>query len=132
MTRWLERYHNSRCTRKAGFRTAEFADEMAEKASRKTGELIISYQCYDCGRWHIGHADKSQLAARSLLPGEPLPLCAICDRVIPQYRYTSRSPITATTCSKHCATELGRRKKQPRPQVLPQRPVPERVVPGRF
>jgi hypothetical protein len=129
-SRWIARYHNSRCTRKGGLRTAEFADEMAEKASRKTGELIISYKCYDCGRWHIGHADKTQLAARNLKPGEPLPFCTICDRLIPKHRHTSRSPVT--TCSKHCATELGRRKKQPQPQTLPEPPVPEGVIPGLF
>ena len=115
-SRWLERYHNSRCTRKGGFRTAEFADEMAEKASRKTGELIISYKCYDCGRWHIGprrqdSARRPQPAAwcastvlHHLRPANPeapahQPLAGDRDDLLEELRHRTRTAEEATTAS---------------------------------
>ena len=67
------------------FRSAKLADALAEKASRETGELIISYQCFDCGKWHIGHADEAQLAARNLAGAKRI-FCVICDKLIPADR----------------------------------------------
>jgi hypothetical protein len=71
----------------------------------KTGELIISYQCYDCGKWHIGHADLSQILARIPPNG---PLCVICGQRIEATRIekAERKGNIIQTCSKPCAQKL--------------------------
>jgi hypothetical protein len=74
-----------RCGRKRKYRRPKLADEAAQRASIKTGELIISYQCYECRQWHIGHADKSQILARTI-PWRP-DLRAVLE---PNPRRTSR------------------------------------------
>lgn len=114
MTDWLRLYRYTRCLRKVRYWNPKLADEMAEKASRKTGELIISYECLNCGGWHIGHADQTQLAARNLKFGDPLPLCSICGKVIPPHRLAkaARWGTATTTCSRPCTAEVRRRRKQ--------------------
>lgn len=49
-----------RCEGNATYRNLTIAAENAQIASEKSGHLIIAYKCYDCGSFHIGHADKSQ------------------------------------------------------------------------
>jgi hypothetical protein len=107
MTDDLKKVHFRRCARKRGFRNPNIADELARRASLKTGELIISYQCYDCGKWHIGHADLSQILARIPPNG---PICMICGQRIPDSRIekAERKGIVIQTCSKLCAQELIR------------------------
>jgi hypothetical protein len=79
---WLHRQNRARCARKHAFCSAKKADLAAERASRKSGELIISYQCFDCGNWHIGHADQTQILAR-----QPVgPRCVVCGQTIPDGR----------------------------------------------
>lgn len=53
-----------RCTGKHKFRDGKKALGEAERASRATGELVTAYDCVDCKRWHVGHADESQKLAR--------------------------------------------------------------------
>jgi hypothetical protein len=55
-----------RCKRKLTYSHA-LAVRVAERCSKQTGEWIIAYRCLDCGRWHIGHADRSQLAVLASL-----------------------------------------------------------------
>jgi hypothetical protein len=47
----------TRCDSKLAFRSLNQAAVQAERASNRTGELIIAYTCFDCGAFHIGHAD---------------------------------------------------------------------------
>ncbi len=103
--RWI------RCTRKRSYRKANLADAAAQRASTRTGELIISYQCYECLQWHIGHADKSQILARTS-PG--CPTCEVCCQPIPFDRLdkAKRKGISLTTCSKACQRELTLRTAQ--------------------
>ena len=97
-----------RCTRKRKYRKPHLADEAAQRASIETGELIISYQCYECGHWHIGHADRSQILARTS-PGHPI--CELCWNPIPLDRFDKgqRQGKPITTCSKRCQRELQAR-----------------------
>ncbi len=110
---YLKKEHFKRCVGKRRYRTGELADAAAQRASERSGELIISYECYDCGRWHIGHADASQIAARKPVK----PLCVICQRPIPEQRrqQARRSGNLTTTCSQPCAKQLKRERKAPRP-----------------
>jgi hypothetical protein len=111
MTNNLKKAHFGRCARKRRFRNPNIADEFAQQASLRTGELIISYQCYDCGKWHIGHADLSQILARIPPNG---PTCIICGQRIPESRIEKAkrwgSPTQA--CSKPCTQEMRRRRAQ--------------------
>ena len=104
----LQRQALIRCGRKRAYRKPALADEAAWRASTKTGEWIISYQCYECLQWHIGHADKSQILARTS-PGRPT--CEICWQPIDTNRLekAERKGICITTCSRACQQELARK-----------------------
>jgi hypothetical protein len=112
----LRRQRWIRCTRKRSYRKATLADAAAQRASTRTGELIISYQCYECLQWHIGHADKSQILARTS-PGRPN--CEICTQPIPFDRLdkAKKQGTPLTTCSKACQRELALRTEPTRPAV---------------
>ncbi len=58
------------------------AEQKAERASGRTGELIIAYECVDCGFYHIGHADLSQRLAREVR----IARCRVCGSPIPEHR----------------------------------------------
>jgi hypothetical protein len=53
-----------RCHGKKRYQSFEQATRAAERRSKATGDLIISYQCPDCLFFHIGHADRTQILAR--------------------------------------------------------------------
>jgi hypothetical protein len=95
----------TRCDRKRPFWSARKADEAAMKATAKAGQLIVSYQCYECGLWHIGHADLSQVLVR-MRPEHPK--CVICERPIEtsRLRKARRLGTRITTCSKPCQQQL--------------------------
>ncbi len=120
MTDWVKHAHKQRCEGKRGYRSASQADEDAQKASKKLGALILSYECCDCGLWHIGHADKSQIATRwqaiklrvvevPCQENVPRPVdrefCARCGKFIPEDRYQELliSGGDVWTCSSLCA-----------------------------
>ena len=109
MTDDLRKVHFERCARKRGYSNPDMADELAQKASLRTGDLIISYQCYDCGKWHIGHADLSQILARIPPNG---PTCVICGQRIPEARIekAKRWGSPTRTCSKLCTKEMRRQR----------------------
>lgn len=97
----LREAHRRRCEGKAAFPRASLADRAAMRISARLGELIISYQCCDCGRWHVGHADsgQKQIRMRSITPR-----CVICGAPIPQRRLVQarRSGTLIHTFSKQC------------------------------
>jgi len=107
MSTWLQTHHQNRCVGKKRFGKPEAADRAAERASRKTGDLIISYKCIDCGRWHIGHADPAQRAARNLPPAPQKVFCVVCGERIPPGRIAraQRHHEIVDTCSKRCAQQ---------------------------
>lgn len=105
MKNWIRKYAEARCGTKQAFRKPAKADEAALKASLKTGELIISYQCYDCGRWHIGHADETQLLARRQAVN---PLCIICGKEISKRR-RRRAGASTQVCSSECGKKKRNR-----------------------
>lgn len=102
----LKRQHKKRCARKRYYQHAEPADCAAQRASKRSGELILSYKCYDCGGWHIGHADAAQIAAREAMSK---PICAICEKPIPEARLAKAAhyKTRTTTCSPPCARRLA-------------------------
>ena len=105
MTDWIRKYSQARCGTKQAFRKASKADVAAMKASLKTNELIVSYQCYDCGRWHIGHADEAQVLA----PRKPVdPSCIICGKPISKSR-RRRAGASTQVCSSVCGKKKRRR-----------------------
>jgi hypothetical protein len=106
MNDWRQRQFEKRCGNKRAYKDAEVADRKAEKASRKTKELIISYKCIDCGRWHIGHADQAQILAR--IPLEEA-LCVVCGKLIPERRLrkAKRYGTITRTCKPGCAHRLA-------------------------
>jgi len=114
MSLWRNKAHDSRCEGKHAFKRAEAAEQSAHQASLRTGQLIISYKCYDCGFWHIGHADQSQVLANhprgntsETLPaqGPDKPLCLVCGNEIPMDRISRARECDSDTavCSDACA-----------------------------
>lgn len=62
-------WHNPgirRCYGKVRFKRIETATDVAARMSLKTGEVLIAHQCPDCLRFHVGHADPTQLLIRDL------------------------------------------------------------------
>jgi predicted RNA-binding Zn-ribbon protein involved in translation (DUF1610 family) len=110
MNDWIQKYADARCGTKKAFRKASKADSAAMKASLRTGELIVSYQCCDCGRWHIGHAEEAQVLARRT-PVDPL--CIICGKPISKSR-RRRAGASTQVCSSQCAKRKRRRAYQQR------------------
>ena len=104
---WLKKAHEARCEGKQAFRSAQLADKLAAKASNKLGELVISYECCDCGWWHIGHADPTQ--QKTHRPIEQM-FCGTCKKFIPEQRWKVLHDSGATnfTCSKQCSKRLSR------------------------
>jgi hypothetical protein len=76
---WQNPAHLSRCKDKRRYSSMAKAEVGAEQASGSTGGLIIGYECPDCGKFHIGHADKAQLLARNNLSA---PACQQCGQPI--------------------------------------------------
>ncbi|MBB5343393.1 KH domain-containing protein [Tunturibacter empetritectus] len=72
---WQNPAHFQSCDGKRAFRSLAEAEIEAERASKKTGELILAYTCYDCGRFNVGHADLSQQLARILHLDRPCQRC---------------------------------------------------------
>jgi hypothetical protein len=91
---WKNPEHFKRCAGKRRYRTIAKAALAADRASRRTGELIITYDCPDCGCRHIGHADRTQLVLRDNLTA---PICRQCARPIPIPRQR-RSTLGGNDC----------------------------------
>jgi predicted RNA-binding Zn-ribbon protein involved in translation (DUF1610 family) len=95
-----------RCDPKVAYPRNSTAERMAQRASRKTGQLIIAYECPDCGQFHIGHADDSQHFARRRHIDLP---CQNCGDVIPAHKKekAARWRGRALYCSDKCQTEAA-------------------------
>ena len=102
-----------RCYRKRRYTSWVLAETAAEKASLKTGELIIAYECPDCHKFHIGHADKAQQIIRepALVPADLLPtLCPRCGQPIAEERRLAamESGNFNVYCSRKCSTKVSK------------------------
>ena len=98
-----------RCDSKRAYRSLKLAAAQAEQASNRTGELIIAYTCFDCGAFHIGHADLSQQLAHDVLlePG-----CRRCGQTIPEARKRQARAYSAQAiyCSPRCQKAAKKRR----------------------
>lgn len=109
MAPWTNPLTRLRCGSKAPYRSMRAAEAKAERASMRAGELIIAYECPDCGRFHIGHADLSQRLAHKVR----VPRCRVCDEPIPEHRLlgiTRRRHTTAATPARSVPARSGRPK----------------------
>jgi hypothetical protein len=123
MRDWRQEQLQHRCGTKKAYKNADLADRKAEEASRITEELIISYKCVDCGRWHIGHADRSQSLVRTPLDQA---LCVVCGDLIPERRLrkAKRCGTTTRTCQPGCAHHLRNlRRAQKQAETPPGSPI---------
>jgi hypothetical protein len=80
---WQNPAYFSRCHGKTRYRSIVSAALAADKASTKTGELILAYACPDCGGAHIGHPEPTELLLRD---NQVFPTCLNCDKEIPPER----------------------------------------------
>jgi hypothetical protein len=72
-----------RCNCKAAYRNMTIAESRASKATNKEGHLIIAYQCFDCGSFHIGKADESQRSVRQKACRiASVPKCVLCGKIL--------------------------------------------------
>ena len=110
---WRNKKSFGRCDRKQTYRTGDKAYQLAMRNSKKTGELIISYKCFDCGKWHLGHADQSQIIVRQQ---DARPTCEYCGKAIPPFRVRidKLSQTVVKSCSTECAKLRARYLKQQR------------------
>jgi hypothetical protein len=103
-----------RCYRKIAYGSWRRAEEKAEKASLKTGDLIVAYECFDCGKFHIGHADLSQKIVREVSVSSVNSNCPRCTAPISaKRRYkAAESGNTTVYCSAKCQIKWGKKKRQ--------------------
>jgi predicted sulfurtransferase len=105
-----------RCVGKQAYRRITIAEKVAERDSLRTGELIIGYQCFDCERFHVGHADESQKIARQRR-GVNLPTtCPHCGEPIPEERRQAarESGNLTVYCSKKCSRKGAKKARNAR------------------
>lgn len=98
-----------RCDRNIAYGSWRRAESRAQKVSGKTGELIIAYQCYDCGKFHIGHADESQKIVRKTKEHALQACCPNCKGPIPPDRRaaTEANGSSIMYCSNECHNAWG-------------------------
>ncbi len=113
---WTNPASLRRCHGKRRYPSITQAEIAAEKASYRTGELILAYQCYDCLRFHIGHADQSQKRLRRIADPPPIPsgTCHCCRGPIPNDRLQAAkdSKTTNVYCSDKCRKKAKRMRNQ--------------------
>ena len=116
---WINPVHFRRCQGKQRFRTFAQAEPVAERASRKTGELILAYTCFDCGRIHIGHADRAQQLVREERSG---PACRHCGELLPESKLQKgeRFDTQALYCSDKCQRLAAKQRRRERIDAFPQ------------
>lgn len=105
-----------RCNGKRAYPSMTIAEEKARRASARAGHLIIAYQCFDCGAFHIGRADESQVLARQKqVKEEPRPRCILCGELM-QVRTDCFNPNPAgPVCgTKRCKRRRARRRRAAR------------------
>jgi hypothetical protein len=110
---WQNPAHFQRCAGKRRYFSMRKAEIAADRATDRARELIIAYQCPDCEKFHIGHADTAQLLARD---GQRAPTCLFCDQPISLAR---REKATAngseiTYCSRACQKKARKRRRERR------------------
>jgi len=101
---------------KQAYRRITIAEKVAARDSQRTGELIIAYQCFDCLRFHVGHADQSQQIARQHR-GFSLPTtCPHCGEPIPEERRQAarESGNLTVYCSKKCSRKGAKKARNAR------------------
>lgn len=108
-----ETFRSRRCEGKVAYPSMRLATRLAEKVSLRTGELIISYECVDCGRFHIGHADVSQKLARGI---GSLKRCLQCGRSVyePPSKRPDRPASPILYCSRDCRHRAAQRRRTER------------------
>src|SRR6266478_2095884 len=102
----------ARCARAAG--PDRDREEEFEGASLRTGDLIVAYECYDCGKFHIGHADQSQKIVREVAVSSVNSNCRRCNAPISdERRYQAAESGNSTVyCSRKCQDKWGKKKRQ--------------------
>jgi predicted RNA-binding Zn-ribbon protein involved in translation (DUF1610 family) len=94
------------------YSSMKVAEVQACKATSRARELIIAYECPDCGQFHIGHADRSQQLARMR---RTLSLCKFC-KVVPipesKKQKAAKYNSVALYCSDACQSDASRDRRQ--------------------
>lgn len=103
------------CFFKVAYSTWDRAEDQAILLSIQTGELIVTYACSECSRFHIGHADKAADKSQKIRKAA-LSLNSRCPRC---YKPVSDERIFASAqsgnsrvyCSRRCRKKSARKKK---------------------
>lgn len=105
-----------RCDRKIAYGSWRRAESRAQKVSGMTGELIIAYQCYDCGKFHIGHADESQKIVRQTKEHTLQVCCPNCKGPIPPDRRAAAETHGSSImyCSNQCHNAWDKKRREAR------------------
>jgi hypothetical protein len=108
---------DSRCNRKKVYRTIRQAEVVAQRQSLQQNELLIAYECFDCGSFHVGHADLSQQIVRQQQEDRSVNIyCPRCQALVPERRrvLAAKSGTRTAYCTKKCkdkADKARQRKK---------------------
>jgi hypothetical protein len=105
-----------RCYRKIAYSTWKKAEERAEKAGIRTGELIHAYKCPECRMFHIGHPDQSEKIRRELAVWSLNSRCPRCNRTVSDERryQAAESGKTTVYCSQKCQDSWRMKNKKKR------------------
>ena len=108
-----------RCYGKAKFPNIATAEKVAQRDSERTGDLIIAYQCFDCLRFHVGLADRSQILARQEPEARLIELptaCPRCSGPIPEQRRIAAAEAGNANvfCSNRCRDKQSKSKRHAR------------------
>ena len=102
-----------RCDCKKVFRTIKQAERSARRLSMRLGDLLIAYHCYDCGKFHVGHADQSQWIVQAAPANEVRVCCANCKGPISAERKEMVAACggAETCCSSRCSAKWARKRR---------------------
>jgi hypothetical protein len=108
-----------RCLGKQAYRRIKIAEKVAHRVSEQKGELLIAYECFDCGRFHVGHADRSQQIVREEAERSWFSLptnCPHCGGPIPEERRVAarESGNRNVYCSTKCQQKGGKKARRGR------------------
>lgn len=133
----LEQVHERRCGGKRRLSPRK-AGVIAGLMSVKHRELLIAYECFDCGYWHVGHADSSQIKAHGDLLERlrtHADTCQVCGQKLSLNRRVAIVEGSAKpgTCSTACIKALKHKRKaaameaqrQPDEGIVQTQPEPE-------
>jgi hypothetical protein len=91
-------FNSKVCDRKVPYRTYESAAKAAERMIYKTRTWLHPYQCFECGKYHIGHSYAMAEKYGELQDW----LCPVCGLLVPEKLMMRQKDDKLHFCSRDC------------------------------